>query len=99
MKKLLGFCFIVFTAPINAASTTGLPWEGPIQIFQRSLSGPVAMGIAVVAIFAAAGALIFGSDLTEFTRKFFVLIIVIAVLLGASSILSTLFGATGAVIY
>lgn len=41
----------------------GLPWEAPLQTLANSLTGPVALGISIIAMAAAGGTLIFGGEL------------------------------------
>jgi len=90
--------FMVFLMPENvvASTTTGLPWEGPLDTIRQSLSGPVALGISIIAIVVAGGMLIFGSELDGFARKVVVIVLVLALIVGANSFLSTLFGAGSA---
>jgi type IV secretion system protein TrbC len=37
----------------------GLPWETPLQNVQQSMTGPVAKGVALVAIVGAIGTMLF----------------------------------------
>ena len=82
------------------ATTTGgeLPWEEPLSTLTDSFTGPVALAISLVGIVVAGGMLIFGGELGEFTRRMVMIIFVIALLVGASALLTALFGATAAVI-
>lgn len=75
-----------------AAGTTGLPWEGPLDTLKRSLSGPVALAISIIAIVITGVTLIFGSEIDGFARKMIVVVLIIAVIVAASSFLTTLFG-------
>ena len=84
------------TTPALAGSTGGgLPWEGPLQQIEESLTGPVAGYIALAAVAIAGGMLIFGGELNDFARRLVYVVLVAGVLLGATSIIG-LFGATGA---
>ena len=98
---LFAFAFVAFAAVLMpetalATTTTGLPWEGPLTTIKNSLSGPVALGISIIAIVVAGGMLIFGSELDGFARKVVVIVLVLALIVGANSFLSTLFGAGSA---
>ena len=86
--------------PMFASGTggTGLPWEGPLQTVQRSLSGPVAFSIAVIAMASVGGMLVFGGELTEFTRKACMLVLAIAFLVGGAGLITLLFGVSGALV-
>jgi type IV secretion system protein TrbC len=80
-----------------AGSSGGLPWESPLQKLVTSLSGPVALGIAIIAMVAAGGALVFGGELSEFARKALLLVLAIAFLVLGSQFMTTLFSVSGAV--
>lgn len=78
-----------------ASSGGGLPWEGPLQQIQESITGPVAGFIALAAVAIAGGMLIFGGELNDFARRLIYVVLVAGILLGATQIVG-LFGATGA---
>lgn len=80
-----------------ASSGGGLPWEGPLQQIQQSITGPVAGFIALAAVAVAGGMLIFGGELNDFARRLVYVVLVAGILLGATQIVA-LFGATGATI-
>ncbi len=63
----------------------------------NSVTGPVAFTLSIVGIVVAGGVLIFGGELNAFFRTMIFLILVMAFLVGAQNIMSTLFG-RGAVI-
>jgi type IV secretion system protein TrbC len=73
----------------------GLPWEGPLQQIQQSITGPVAGFIALSAVAVAGGMLIFGGELNDFARRLMYIVLVAGILLGATQIVG-LFGAGGA---
>lgn len=82
-----------------AGSTTELPWETPLQTLQASLTGPVAMVIAILAMAVAGAALVFGGEMGDFTRRMMMVVLGISVLLLGGNLISTLFsGASGATI-
>jgi type IV secretion system protein VirB2 len=81
-----------------STSTTGLPWETPLQTVKQSLTGPVAAGISVVGIAAGGMALVFGGELSEFAKRSCYAVIATAVIVGAGTIMSTLFSSSSAVI-
>jgi type IV secretion system protein VirB2 len=85
------------TYPAMASSSGGLPWEGPLQKIQESITGPVAGYIALAAVAIAGGMLIFGGELNDFARRLVYIVLVAGILLGATTIVG-LFGATGATI-
>lgn len=90
--------FIIFAlsnAPALASGGGGLPWEGPLQQIQQSITGPVAGIIALAAMAVAGGMLIFGGELNDFVRRLFYVVLVAGLLLGGASLVG-LFGASGA---
>lgn len=98
LKNLAASLLAFLAAPALAGTTTGLPWESPMQTVANSLTGPTAMYMSLVGIAVAGGMLIWGGELGDFARRMLMLVLVIALLVGATSVLSTLFGASGAVI-
>lgn len=82
-------------SPAIASSGGSLPWEGPLEQIQESITGPVAGYIALAAVAIAGGMLIFGGELNDFARRLMYVVLVAGILLGATTIVG-LFGATGA---
>lgn len=84
---------VLFAPGLAHASTSGgsLPWETPLQTLETSIKGPVAYGLALLGIVASGGMLIFGGEISEFTRRIMYIVLVGAVILGAASLLTTLF--------
>ncbi|SON58491.1 conjugal transfer protein TrbC (plasmid) [Hartmannibacter diazotrophicus] len=91
----LGVLAAVVATPALASSGGGLPWEGPLQQIQQSITGPVAGFIALAAVAVAGGMLIFGGELNDFARRLMYVVLVAGILLGATQIVG-LFGASGA---
>ncbi len=83
------------TSSAFAGSGGSLPWEGPLEQIQESITGPVAGYIALAAVAIAGGMLIFGGELNDFARRLMYVVLVAGILLGATTIVG-LFGATGA---
>ena len=86
---------LLAATPALAAGGGGLPWEGPLQQIQQSITGPVAGFIALAAVAVAGGMLIFGGELNDFARRLMYVVLVAGILLGATQIVG-LFGASGA---
>jgi len=86
---------LVLATPALASSGGGLPWEGPLQQIQESITGPVAGFIALAAVAIAGGMLIFGGELNDFARRLMYVVLVAGILLGATQIVG-LFSASGA---
>lgn len=85
----------VMVGPALASGGGGLPWEGPLQQIQQSITGPVAGAIALAAVAVAGGMLIFGGELNDFARRLMYIVLVAGILLGATQIVA-LFGSSGA---
>ena len=94
-RFLIALLFMAVATPALASSGGGLPWEGPLQQIQESITGPVAGFIALAAVAVAGGMLIFGGELNDFARRLMYVVLVAGILLGATQIVG-LFGATGA---
>lgn len=86
---------LVMIEPALASSGGGgLPWEGPLEQIQESITGPVAGAIALAAVAIAGGMLIFGGELNDFARRLCYIVLVAGILLGATQIVG-LFGSSG----
>lgn len=97
--QLLILASVLFhAAAVYAGSSGGLPWEDPLDKIVKSLTGPVALGISILAMAAAGGALVFGGELSEFTRKIIILVLAISFLVFGTSFMSTIFGVSGALV-
>lgn len=85
-------------AHASTGGSGGLPWEGPLQKVVTSLTGPVALAISILAMAASGGALVFGGELSEFTRKIIMLVLAISFLVFGAAFMTQLFGVSGALI-
>lgn len=92
---LLALCVIMLPHEAYAAGTAGggLPYESALTRLRASITGPVAFTLSLIGIVGAAGALIFGGELTGFLRMMVFLVLLIAILVGAQNVLTTLFAA------
>ena len=84
-------------AEASVGTGGGLPYETWLTSLQNSVTGPVAFTLSIIGIVVAGGVLIFGGDLNGFFRTLIFIVLVMALLVGAQNIMSTLFG-KGAVI-
>lgn len=99
-SRLLMFTLISLAASPAFASASGgggLPWESPLQTITKSITGPVAFAVSVIGVVAAGAALIWGGEISGFTRTLVYVVLVIGLIVAATNILSTLFG-VGAII-
>ncbi len=92
---LLTLYVIILPQEAYAAGTAGggLPYESALTRLRASITGPVAFTLSLVGIVGAAGVLIFGGELTGFLRMMVFLVLLIAILVGAQNVLTTLFAA------
>ena len=92
---LLTLCVITMPHEAYAAGTAGggLPYESALTRLRASITGPVAFTLSLIGIVGAAGVLIFGGELNGFLRMMVFLVLLIAILVGAQNVLTTLFAA------
>ena len=79
-KKMSLLVLMILPAQAWAAGAGGggLPWEAPLRRVAESLTGPVALSIAIIALMAAGGMLVFGGELNEFARRSCIAVLAIA---------------------
>ena len=96
---ILAFTF-AFTSYAHASASAGggLPYEAWLTKLQQSMTGPVAFSVSLIGIVGAGGVLIFGGELNAFLRTLVFIVLVMALLVGANTMMSGIFG-TGAVVY
>ena len=95
---LLVFAWFVIPNTAEAAGWGAMPWEMPLGKIEQSLTGPVALMIALIGIFATGATLIWGGEMNEFGRRAALLALIVSVLVFSASLLSNAFGVGGAVI-
>ncbi|MDH5480389.1 MAG: TrbC/VirB2 family protein [Nitrosomonas sp.] len=98
--SLFSLVSIILLVPETAFAAIGgggnLPYEPWLVTLRNSVTGPVAFTLAIVGIVVAGGILIFGGELNAFFRSLIFIVLVMALLIGAQNIMTTLF--QGAVI-
>lgn len=98
-RKYLAVLLLVFVVCLAAApdafagpGTGGkLPYEGWLNSVRASATGPVAYAFGIIGIVVAGGILIFGGDLNGFFRSMLVVVLVMALLVTANTIMTDLF--------
>jgi type IV secretion system protein VirB2 len=80
------------------ATETGLPWEGPLEKIVASLTGPVAKVVGVVAIVLAGFGVAFGESGGSM-RRVFQIVLGLSIAFTASSLVVSLFGFSGGVMF
>lgn len=94
----IGLMLVLFAGEALAGTATGLAWENPLTTITASVTGPIALAVSLIAIVVTGATLIWGGEISDFARKLILVVLVIALIVAATNILTTLFGATGAVI-
>ncbi len=94
MMWLAGLLAATSVARANTSSIASL--ETPLQTLQASLSGPVALAIGVIAVVITGAMLIFGCEISDFGKRMAYVVLVLAILLPANSLVSQLFTNTSA---
>ncbi|GAA4664314.1 TrbC/VirB2 family protein [Bartonella pachyuromydis] len=79
---------IAYASDATSGGGASLPWEGPLQKLKKSISGPVAFILSLLGLIAGGGALIFGGEISEFTKRIFYLVLVISVIVFANTLLT-----------
>lgn len=95
---VVGAVLALLAAEPALASDTGMPWESALTKVRDSLTGPVALVISILGVVVCGGMLVFGGDLQEFTRRMIYLVLAIALLVSAASLITLLFGFTAATV-
>ncbi len=99
-KTCLSLAFLVcavclVTAPdafAGAGQGGNLPYEGWLEAVRASATGPVAYAFGLIGIVVCGGMLIFGGDLNGFFRSMLVIVLVMALLVTANTVMVDLFG-------
>jgi len=93
---VFAFALLFVLLPEVAHATTGtaggLPYESFLTNLRNSMTGPVGYTISLVGIIASGVGLIFGGDLNGFFRAIILLVLVVALVIGANSMMSSFFG-------
>ena len=86
--------FCIMSEPAHATSWNGqdMPYEAGLQKLYKSVTGPVAFALSLIGIVAAGAALIFGGDMNGFLRSLVFLVLVIAIIVGASNFMKVFTG-------
>ncbi|GAN80368.1 TrbC/VirB2 family protein [Acidocella aminolytica] len=80
-----------------AASTGGggsnLPFMGPLQSIENTITGPFAYAITMIGLVMAGAGLVFFGEMSEFMRRLLYVVMAGSLLLGASQIVALFSGA------
>lgn len=81
-----------------AGTGPAMPWDSGLDKVVKNLTGKTALAIGVLAMFASAAGLVFGGEMSEFTRRMMLLVLVISLLVSGASLMNILFGVSGALV-
>lgn len=98
MLGLLALLLLLPGTAHAAGAGGGLPYETWLQSLRDSITGPVAFALGMIGVVIAGGVLVFGGELNAFARTLIFLVLVMALIIGASNIMSTFFSSAGAVV-
>jgi type IV secretion system protein VirB2 len=82
-----------------ASTSTISALETPLQSLQKSLSGPIALSIGIIAVVITGAMLIFGGEISDFGKRMAYVVLVLGILLSANTIITSLFTNTSALIF
>ncbi|MDK2126640.1 TrbC/VirB2 family protein [Parachitinimonas caeni] len=84
---LIGLPILLFS---GAAMAAGLPWEKPLETLQKSLTGPIAQSIGILAMAVSGGMLAFGGELGDFTKRIMMVVLALGVMMFAATFVTSL---------
>lgn len=90
------FGFIVMNQ-IGLATSTTMPWEGPLDKLLKSFTGPVAKAVGILAICGCGGMMAFG-EMGSAMKKMLNIVMGISIVFAASTWGLSFFGFSGSVL-
>lgn len=93
-NKLLLFTMFFIFSTIAMATSTNMPWEGPLDKLLKSLTGPVARATIILSLAATGGALTFG-ETPSLIKKMLQIVLGATIIFAAGSWGPSFFGFTG----
>lgn len=102
MQRFLNALILWFLASDLAFAAVGggggLPWESPLSTLKDSIAGPVAALVVIIAVVILGIMLISGADMMQIGKSLVGVVVAGAMIIGASTFVTKLFGVSGAVI-
>lgn len=89
MLLMMGVFAVAFPGAANAVGEA-MPYEAGIDVLVTSLQGPVPFIISLVGIVACGAMLIFGGEISGFMRTMVFIVLVVSVIVQASTLISIL---------
>lgn len=100
MIRIFLLFFILFWSEFLLAGSAGggLPWDSPLETLSESITGPVAFFVSLIGIVASLVGLVFGGDKSQILKIGTSLVLVISIIVGASSFMQSVFNVSGTTI-
>ncbi len=91
MKNVWVVCVLgLAIASASVMAGVNFPWDVPLARLSQNLTGPTSSSIALIGLFVAGGALVFGGDLGDFAKRITWMVLAISLMLGGSSFINIL---------
>ena len=90
--SILSILFLTIWCGVSFAADKGLPWESGLKMIKESLSGPVALGIAVIGVVGCGLGLAFGGEISGFMKTVVILVLVVCLAVCANAFVSKVTG-------
>lgn len=97
LLSLIAFMCFVNAGWCGTTSGGDMPWESGLEKLKKSITGPVATGIALAGIVGCGCGLAFGGEMNQVMKTMIVLVIVVCVIILANKLLAA-FTDSGAVL-
>lgn len=88
LLSLIAFMCFVNAGWCGTTSGGDMPWESGLEKLKKSITGPVATGIALAGIVGCGCGLAFGGEMNQVMKTMIVLVIVVCVIILANKLLS-----------
>ncbi len=79
---------ILSTLSVTVLAGAAFPWDTPLSRLAQNLTGSTSTSIALIGLFVAGGALVFGGDLASFAKKVTWMVLAISLMLSGSAFLN-----------
>ena len=79
--------FALFAVSSAHATNAALPWESGLSVFMKSITGPVAGIISVLAICVCGGLLAMGAELNDIVKRSAQVVLAIGICVGAATVI------------
>ncbi len=86
------------TSTVTGGGLGAMPWDTPLQTVAQSITGPVALSVAIMGLAVTGCALVFGGEMTDFAKRAIYVVMVVAFLISAVSLMNIFYNFTGALI-